>query len=245
MTISHTPGRAGRALAGRTTLAARRLGPCAAAAALVAAAAVVGAGLGGGPSDTPTSPRVETVATTLAPATRVLAPPAGFPDLDGLTDASLRHELDMHEPETAFRTSTGLSCRLVTSRGDMSAECYGTIPGVDHPANHVFADAHHVGFEQTESTPDLPDAKPLNAGEKLLFTPSAGPHGGDQITCGVADSMLACIVVKPDPHDPGAQNALRSGFVLDPHGSWTFQLPGSAEQVNVEAETLTRTPPRR
>jgi hypothetical protein len=220
-----------------------------AAAALVAAAAVVGSGLGAEPAGTSaSSPRPELMATTVPPKTEVLAPPMGFPNLDALTDVSKHHEMDTRSyPETAFQTPTGSACRMVTTRGGTSVECFGPVPGLDQPANHAFADEEHVGFQHTDqpSDPYLRDAKPLDSGQKIVFGPDGDMYGGDQITCGVQDSVVACILVKQYAQNHGDQTSTRTGFVLGPEGSWTFQLPKSSGRLDVPAETLTRNPPKR
>lgn len=231
----------------RTGAGWRRAGTVAAAAALVAAAAAVGAQHGVDPAR-PTSPHTDLVATTLPAPTKVLAPPSGFPNLDGLTDVSEHHHMDMHYyPEDAFQTPDGLSCRLVTTRGGTSADCYGPIPALDQPANHVFADEHQAGFDQAAqpSDADLRDAKILRPGEKIVFGPGGDMYGGDQITCGTQDAVLACILVKQYAQNHGDHTSTRTGFVLSPDGSWTFQLPRRTAHLDDPAEKLTRNPPKR
>jgi hypothetical protein len=46
--------------------------------------------------------------------------------------------------------------------------------------------------------------------------------GGDQITCGVQDVVVACILIRGFGQNHGDDTAQRHGFVLDPHRSWTF-----------------------
>ena len=46
--------------------------------------------------------------------------------------------------------------------------------------------------------------------------------GGDQITCGVQDVVVACVLARAFRHNHGDDTAQRHGFVLDPHRSWTF-----------------------
>jgi hypothetical protein len=232
----------------RTGAGWRRAGTVAAAAALVAAAAAVGAQQGVDPASPAGSPRTDLVATTLPVPTEVLAPPSGFPNLDGLTDVSEHHHMDMHYyPEDAFQTPDGLSCRLVTTRGGTSADCYGPIPGLEQPANHVFADEHQVGFGQAAqpSDADLRDAKILRPGEQIVFGPGGDTYGGDQVTCGAQDAVLACILVKQYAQNHGDHTSTRTGFVLSARGSRTFQLPRRTAHLDDPAEKLTRDPPKR
>ena len=54
----------------------------------------------------------------------------------------------------------------------------------------------------------------LGAGGKLM--------GGDQITCGVQDVVVACMLIRGFRQNHGDDTAQRHGFVLDPQRSWTF-----------------------
>lgn len=66
-------------------------------------------------------------------------PPPGFPDLDGFTDVSHEHDVSRHYALATFTSPTGLQCAMWSSRGDTAVFCFGAIPGLDHPANQVYA----------------------------------------------------------------------------------------------------------
>jgi hypothetical protein len=53
------------------------------------------------------------------------------------------------------------------------------------------------------------------------------------------------ILVKQYAQNHGDQTSTRTGFVLDPGASWTFQLPKPSGRLDVPAEKLTRNPPKR
>jgi hypothetical protein len=46
--------------------------------------------------------------------------------------------------------------------------------------------------------------------------------GGDQVTCGVHDDLVACVVLTGFRQNHGDDTAQRHGFVVDPQRSWTF-----------------------
>ena len=46
--------------------------------------------------------------------------------------------------------------------------------------------------------------------------------GDDQITCGVQDVVVACVLVREFRRNHGDDTAQRHGFVVDPQRSWTF-----------------------
>ena len=166
---------------------------------------------------TNTSTSVQTAA--LAP------PPPGFPDLDGFTDVSADHKIDNHGiyPLATFTSPTGLQCAMWSSRGDTAAFCFGAIPGLDHPANQVYAGDYKAHFDQNRPPDtDKLNGKPLASGEKVILGAGGKLMGGDQITCGVQDVLVACMVIKGFRQNHGDDTAQRHGFVLGPQGSWTF-----------------------
>jgi len=164
-----------------------------------------------------TSTSVQTAA--LAP------PPPGFPDLDGFTDVSADHKIDNHGiyPLATFTSPTGLQCAMWSSRGDTAAFCFGAIPGLDHPANQVYAGDYKAHFDQNRPPDtDKLNGKPLASGEKVILGAGGKLMGGDQITCGVQDVLVACMVIKGFRQNHGDDTAQRHGFVLGPQRSWTF-----------------------
>ena len=164
-----------------------------------------------------TSTSVQTAA--LAP------PPPGFPDLDGFTDVSADHKIDNHGiyPLATFTSPTGLQCAMWSSRGDTAAFCFGAIPGLDHPANQVYAGDYKAYFDQnTPPATDKLNGKPLASGQKVILGAGGTLMGGDQITCGVQDVLVACMVIRGFRQNHGDDTAQRHGFVLGPERSWTF-----------------------
>lgn len=155
------------------------------------------------------------VSSTAGPPTRPAAPPPGFPNLAGLVDVSADHVVPVgFYSLTTFTSPTGLQCALTGSRGGTTAFCYGTIPGLDHPANWASVDAYQAG-EFTQSQPPAAEklgGKLLASGDKLTLT----GLGNDRVTCGVQGVVVACILV------PGSDQNPDRGFVLDPQRSWTF-----------------------
>lgn len=149
--------------------------------------------------------------------------PQGFPDLDGLADVSQDHDVSGLYPLATFTSPTGLQCAMLSNRGGTAAFCYGPIPGLDHPANQVQADDYGAQFNQ--STPpdaDKLNGKPLASGQKVVLGAGGTLMGGDQITCGVEDVLVACVVIRGFDRNHGDDTAQRHGFVLSPQGSWTF-----------------------
>jgi hypothetical protein len=110
-----------------------------------------------------------------------------------------------------------------SSRGDTAAFCFGAIPGLDHPANQVYAGDYKAYFDQnTPPDTDKLNGKPLASGEKVILGAGGTLMGGDQITCGVQDDVVACMVIKGFGQNHGDDTAQRHGFVLGPQTSWTF-----------------------
>jgi hypothetical protein len=122
-----------------------------------------------------------------------------------------------------FTSPTGLQCAMWSSRGDTAAFCFGAIPGLDHPANQVYAGDYKAYFDQN-SPPDTDklNGKPLASGEKVILGAGGNLMGGDQITCGVRDVVVACMLIRGFRQNHGDDTAQRHGFVLDPQRSWTF-----------------------
>jgi hypothetical protein len=110
-----------------------------------------------------------------------------------------------------------------SSRGDTAAFCFGEIPGLDHPANQVYAGDYTAHFDQGDPpSADKLNGKPLASGEKVTLGAGGTLMGGDQITCGVQDVTVACMVIRGFRQNHGDATAQRHGFVLDPQTSWTF-----------------------
>jgi hypothetical protein len=160
--------------------------------------------------------------TSVAPAPQA-PPPPGFPDLNGLADVSADHDVSQHYPLATFTSPTGLQCAMWSSRGDTAAFCFGAIPGLDHPANRVYAGDYKAYFDEGRPpAPDKLNGKPLVSGEKVILGAGGKLMGGDQITCGVQDVVVACMLIRGFGQNHGDDTAQRHGFVLDPHRSWTF-----------------------
>jgi hypothetical protein len=150
-------------------------------------------------------------------------PPPGFPDLNGLTDVSQAHDVSRHYALATFTSPTGLQCAMWSSRGDTAAFCFGEIPGLDQPANQVYAGDYKSYFDQNRPPDtDKLNGKPLASGEKVILGAGGNLMGGDQITCGVQDVVVACMLVRGFRENHGDDTAQRHGFVLDPQRSWTF-----------------------
>ena len=165
------------------------------------------------------------ITSTSAQTAGLAPPPPGFPDLDGFADVSAEHTVDNHGiyPLATFTSPTGLQCAMWSSRGDTAAFCFGTIPGRDHPANQVYAGDYKTYFDQnTPPATDKLNGKPLESGHKVILGAGGNLMGGDQITCGVQDVVVACIVIREFRRNHGDDTAQRHGFVLDPQRSWTF-----------------------
>jgi hypothetical protein len=150
-------------------------------------------------------------------------PPPGFPDLNDLRDVSADHVVSQHYPLATFTSPTGLQCAMWSSRGDTAASCFGAIPGLDQPANRVYAGDYKAYFDQSgPPAADKLDGKPLASGEKVILGADGDLMGGDQITCGVEDVVVACVLIRGFGQNHGDDTAQRHGFVLDPQRSWTF-----------------------
>jgi hypothetical protein len=162
----------------------------------------------------------------LGPTPALAPPPPGFPDLDGFVDVSAGHVGDNQGiyPLATFTGPAGLQCAMWSSLGDTAAYCFGAIPGLNHPANQVYAgDYQKAHFDQaTPPATDKLNGKPLASGQKVTLGAGGTVMGGDQITCGVQDVVIACIVVKGFSQNHGDSTAERHGFVIDPQKSWTF-----------------------
>ena len=150
-------------------------------------------------------------------------PPPGFPDLNGFTDVSQDHDVSRHYALATFTSPTGLQCAMWSSRGDTAAFCFGAIPGLDHPANQVYAGDYKAYFDQNRPPDtDKLNGKPLASGDKVILGAGGKLMGGDQITCGVQDVVVACMLIRGFRQNHGDDTAQRHGFVLDPQRSWTF-----------------------
>jgi hypothetical protein len=172
------------------------------------------------PASTSAPPGVISTSASIAPQ----APgPPGFPDLDDLTDVSQDHDASRHYPQATFTSPTGLQCAMWSSRGDTAAICFGAIPGLDHPTNRVYAGDYKAYFDQSRP-PDIDklNGKPLASGQKVILGAGGKLMGGDQITCGVQDVVVACMLIRGFRQNHGDETAQRHGFVLDPQRSWTF-----------------------
>jgi hypothetical protein len=158
------------------------------------------------------------------PASPSAAPlPQGFPDLTGFTDVSQDHDVSRHYALATFTSPTGLQCAMWSSRGDTAAACFGAIPGLDHPANQVYAGDYKAHFDQGRPpAADKLTGKPLASGQKVVLGAGGTLMGGDQITCGVHDVVVACELIRAFRQNHGDDTAQRHGFVLDPQRSWTF-----------------------
>jgi hypothetical protein len=176
----------------------------------------------------PAKPPVDTsgpvpVTSTSVPTAALAPPPPGFLDLDGFTDVSHEHDVSRHYALATFTSPTGLQCAMWSSRGDTAAFCFGAIPGLDHPANQVYAGDYKAYFDQNRPPDtDKLNGKPLASGEKVILGAGGKLMGGDQITCGVQDVLVACMVIRGFRQNHGDDTAQRHGFVLDPQRSWTF-----------------------
>lgn len=150
----------------------------------------------------------------------------GFPDLDGFADVSAGHVGNNQGiyPLATFTGPAGLQCAMWSSLGDTAAYCFGTIPGLNRPANQVYAgDKNKASFDQnTPPATDKLNGKPLASGQKVILGAGGTLMGGDQITCGVQDGVTACMVVREFSQNHGDNTAERHGFVIDPQKSWTF-----------------------
>lgn len=166
------------------------------------------------------------LATAPVATSKPLAPPPpGFPNLDAFADVSAGHQGDNQNiyPLATFTSPTGLQCAMWSSRGDTAAYCFGKIPGLDHPANQVYASDFDSHFDQNSPpAADKLNGKPLASGQKVILGAGGTLMGGDQITCGVQDAVVACVVVSGFRENHGDASAQRHGFVIDPQKSWTF-----------------------
>lgn len=169
-----------------------------------------------------TSEPVPTTSTSVQTAA-LAPPPPGFPDLDGFTDVSQDHVVSRYYALATFTSPTGLQCAMWSSRGDTAAFCFGEIPGLDHPANQVYAGDYKAYFDQnTPPATDKLNGKPLASGEKVILGAGGTLMGGDQITCGVQEVLVACMLIRGFHQNHGDDTAQRHGFVLDPQKSWMF-----------------------
>jgi hypothetical protein len=196
------------------------------AAVVVAMRVLVSSPAGRAPTGAPVDTSKPVPSTSTSVQTAALAPPPpGFPDLDGFTDVSADHKIDNHGiyPLATFTSPTGLQCAMWSSRGDTAAFCFGAIPGLDHPANQVYAGDYKAYFDQNRPPDtDKLNGKPLASGEKVILGAGGKLMGGDQITCGVQDVVVACMLIRGFRQNHGDDTAQRHGFVLGPERSWTF-----------------------
>ena len=112
------------------------------------------------------------ITSTSAQTAGLAPPPPGFPDLDGFADVSAEHTVDNHGiyPLATFTSPTGLQCAMWSSRGDTAAFCFGTIPGLDRPANQVYAGDYKAFFDQNRPpAADKLNGKPLESGHKVTL----------------------------------------------------------------------------
>ena len=172
------------------------------------------------PAATSASPPVISTSALTAPQA---PPPPGFPDLNSFTDVSQDHDVSRYYALATFTSPTGLQCAMWSSRGDTAAVCLGAIPGLDHPANQVYAGDYKAYFDQNRPPDtDKLNGKPLASGEKVILGAGGKLMGADQITCGVQDVVVACMLIRGFRQNHGDDTAQRHGFVLDPQRSWTF-----------------------
>ena len=161
--------------------------------------------------------------STAVPSAPLAPPPPGFPDLDGFTDVSREHDVSGLYALATFTSPTGLQCAMWSNRGSTAAACYGAIPGLDHPANHVYAGDYNAYFDQNSSpAPENLNGKPLASQQKVILGAGGKLMGGDQITCGVQGVVVGCMLIRDFQRNHGDDTAQRHGFVLDPQRSWTF-----------------------
>jgi hypothetical protein len=194
------------------------------AAVVVVARVLMNPAVGPAPAKAPVDSSEPVPTTSTSVQTAALAPPPpGFPDLNGFTDVSADHDVSRYYPLATFTSPTGLQCAMWSSRGDTAAFCFGPIPGLDHPANQVYAGDYKAHFDQnTPPDTDKLNGKPLASGQKVILGAGGKLMGGDQITCGVQDVLVACMVIRGFRHNHGDDTAQRHGFVLGPQRSWTF-----------------------
>lgn len=120
-------------------------------------------------------------------------------------------------PMLSFTAPNGLHCAISSSRGNTGASCYGGVPGAGPGVTSVSATEYQLGFgtgEPTGISQAAPARKNLPSGQKLTLGPGDTMMGGDQITCAVDDSLVACAV----DHKSGE----RRGFVVKPEDSQAF-----------------------
>jgi hypothetical protein len=194
------------------------------AAVVVVVRVLVNSAVGPAPTGAPVDTSKPVPIDSTSVQTAALAPPPpGFPDLDGFTDVSQDHVVSRYYALATFTSPTGLQCAMWSSRGDTAALCFGAIPGLDHPASQVYAGDYKAYFDQnTPPDTDKLNGKPLASGEKVILGAGGSLMGGDQITCGVQDVLVACMVIRGFRQNHGDDTAQRHGFVLGPQKSWTF-----------------------
>lgn len=175
------------------------------------------------PGSAPATPSASRPITSVSASTAPQALPPGFPDLSHFTDVSTDHDVSRHYALATFTSPTGLQCAMWSSRGDTAAFCFGVMPGLDRPANQVYAGDYRAFFDQNRPPDtDKLGGKRLASGDKVILGAGGMLMGGDQITCGVQDVVVACVLVRAFRHNHGDDTDQRHGFVLDPHRSWTF-----------------------
>jgi hypothetical protein len=191
--------------------------------AVAVVAAVVRLLLHPGARSAPSASPVGSSAPVPAPSTAAVPASSGVPDFDGFTDVSADHAVSGRYPLATFTSPRGLQCAMWSSRGDTAAFCFGDIPGVDPPANQVYAGDYRAEFSQgPPPAADKLGGKPLASGQKIVLGAGGTLMGHDQITCGVHGVAVACTVIRGVGQQHGDQAAPQRGFVLDPQRSWTF-----------------------
>jgi hypothetical protein len=167
-------------------------------------------------------------AVIVSPCAAADPTPSGFPNLDGMADVSTAHTVTVVYPLATFTSPTGLQCAMWSSLGDTAAVCYGPLPGLTahggKPADRAYADDRTARFEVADQppAPDKLGGRPLKSGEKVVLGAGGTLMQGDQITCGVQDTVVACELINGFADNHGDPTAHRTGFVLDRQGSWTF-----------------------
>ena len=89
-----------------------------------------------------------------------------------------------------------------SSRGDTAAFYFQAMPGLDRPANQVYAGDYRAFFDQNRPPDtDKLGGKRLASGEKVILGARGMLMGGDQITCGVQDVVVACVLARAFRHN--------------------------------------------
>ena len=120
-------------------------------------------------------------------------------------------------PVYSARCGAALEIRLLTASGQSLVSII--------QANQVYAGDNGKGhFDQgVPPATDKLNGKPLASGQKADLGAAEDSMGGDQITCGVQDAVIACVVVKGFNQNHGDGSAERHGFVIDPQKAGRFE----------------------